>query len=265
MSALRGSGHEMNKQRNILKATRLCCCACYLLGLFGLGTQAHAQGSNPLKSSDAKPNGSAPDISGIWMSTPPRRVGGPNDSLLDPADKRKPDSATTVPFLPEAEARYKSANEADSPTAHCLPPAVPGLMLAPIYPMAILQTPGRVVVIHEFMGFVRWIYTDGQGHPKDLDPTWLGNSVGKWEGDTLIVDTIGFNDKSWLDLHGMTHSDQLHTVERFHRRGAVLEYSLTIEDPKTFSKPWTVHMDYDFKPDWKIAEYFCPENNKDAK
>ena len=209
--------------------------------------------------------GSVPDISGIWMSTPPRRVGGPNDSLLDPPDKRKPNSAAVVPFLPEAEARYKSANEADSPSTRCLPPGISGLMLAPIYPMAILQTPGRVVVIHEFMNTVRWIYTDGQGHPKDLDPTWLGNSVGKWEGDTLVVDTIGFNDKSWLDLHGMTHSDELHTVERFHRRGAVLEYSLTIEDPKTFSRPWTVHMDYEFKPDWKIAEYLCAENNKDAK
>ncbi|HXC33066.1 MAG TPA: hypothetical protein VNZ56_11360, partial [Verrucomicrobiae bacterium] len=170
-----------------------------------------------------------------------------------------------VPFLPEAEAKYKSANEDDSPTAHCLPPAVPGLMLAPVYPMAILQTPGRVVVIHEFMNSIRWIYTDGQGHPKDLDPTWFGNSVGKWEGDTLVVDTIGYNDKSWLDGRGMTHSEELHTVERFHRRGAILEYSVTIEDPKTFSRPWTVHMEYDSKPDWKIAEYMCAENNKDVK
>ena len=249
----------------LLNGARLGCCAGCLVALLSLAPAMSAQTS---KSSNAAASGAAgtvPDISGIWMSTPPRRVGGPNDSLLDPADKRKPDSATMVPFLPEAEARYKSANEADSPSTRCLPPGISGLMLAPIYPMAILQTPGRVVVIHEFMNVVRWIYTDGQGHPKDLDPTWLGNSVGKWEGDALVVDTIGFNDKSWLDLHGMTHSDELHTVERFHRRGAVLEYSLTIEDPKTFSRPWTVHMDYESKPDWKIAEYLCAENNKDAK
>ena len=81
----------------------------------------------------------------------------------------------------------------------------------------------------------------------------------------LVVDTVGFNDKSWLDGHGMTHSDRLHTVERFHRRGAVLEYGLTIEDPKTFTRPWTVHMDYEAKPDWKIAEYICNENNRNDK
>ena len=265
MNDIRKSGRGTHKQGIITKTTRFACCACYLVGLFSLATGAHAQSSNLSKSTGTKSGGSVPDISGIWMSTPPRRVGGPNDSLLDPPEKRKPDSATVVPFLPEAEGRYKSANEADSPSTRCLPPAIPALMLAPIYPMAILQTPGQVVVIHEFMNTVRWIYTDGQGHPKDLDPTWFGNSVGKWEGDTLVVDTIGFNNKSWLDLHGMTHSDELHTVERFHRRGAVLEYSITIEDPKTFSRPWTVHMDYDSKPDWKIAEYLCAENNKDAK
>jgi len=265
MSDLRTSGRGNYKTELFPKSRRLACFACCLLGLFGLTTAMFAQSSTPSKASGANAGGSAPDLSGIWMTTPPRRLGGPTDSLLDPPDKRKPDSATVVPFLPEAEARYKSANENDSPTAHCLPPAVPGLMLAPVYPMAILQTPGKVVVIHEFMNTVRWIYTDGQGHPKDLDPTWMGNSIGKWEGDTLVVDTIGFNDKSWLDGRGMTHSEELHTVERFHRRGTVLEYSVTIEDPKTFSKPWTVHMDYESKPDWKIAEYWCAENNRDVK
>ena len=265
MNDIRKSGRGTYKQGIFPKRTRLGCCVCSLLGLFGLSTAMFAQSSNSSKATGADSARSVPDISGIWMSTPPRRVGGPNDNILDPPDKRKPDSAIVVPFLPEAEAKYKSANEADSPSTRCMPPGVPALMLAPIYPMAILQTPGRVVLIHEFMNTVRWIYTDGQGHPKDLDPTWLGNSVGKWEGDILVVDTVGFNNKSWLDLHGMTHSDELHTVERFHRRGAVLEYSITIEDPKTFSRAWTVHMDYDSKPDWKIGEYLCAENNKDAK
>jgi hypothetical protein len=248
-----------------LNGAMLGCCASLITLLLGLAPAMSAQTS---KSSNAAASGAAgtvPDISGIWMSTPPRRVGGPGDSLLDPPDKRKPDSATVIPFLPEAEAKYKAANEKDSPTTHCLPPGISEMMLAPVYPMAILQTPGRVVIITEFMNTTRWIYTDGQGHPKDLDPTWEGNSIGKWEGDTLVVDTIGFNDKSWLDGRGMTHSDQLHTVERFHRRGAVLEYSITIEDPKTFTRPWTVHMDYDAKPDWKISEYICNENNKDDK
>ena len=265
MSDIRASARGTYNKELFTRTRRLGCFGWCLVCLFGLAPAILAQSTSPSKASGANAGGSAPDLSGVWMTTPPRRLGGPTDSLLDPPDKRKTDSATVVPFLPGEEAKYKSANEADSPTAHCLPPAVPGLMLAPVYPMAILQTPGRVVVVHEFMNTVRWIYTDGQGHPKDLDPTWLGNSIGKWEGDTLVVDTIGFNDKSWLDGRGMTHSEELHTVERFHRRGAVLEYSVTIEDPKTFSKPWTVHMDYDSKPDWKIAEYWCAENNKDTK
>ena len=262
VTACQGPGRN---QRLLPKTARLVCCACCLVGLAGLATEMFAQSSNSSKTAEAKPGSSTQDISGVWVSTPPRRVGGPTDSLLDPADKKKPDSATVVPFLPEAEAKYKAAKEIDSPTTRCLPPGISELMFAPFYPMAIVQAPGRVVTIHEFMNVVRWIYTDGQGHPKDLDLTWLGNSVGKWEGDTLVVDTVGFNDKGWLDAHGMTHSDQLHTVERFHRRGAVLEYSMTIEDPKTFSRPWTIHMDYEAKPDWKIAEYICNENNKDDK
>ena len=238
---------------------------CCLMLMLTLATPLLAQSSNSSKATGTNSGHSEPDISGIWMSTPPRRIGGPTDNILDPEDKRKPDSAKVVPFLPEAEAKYKAANELDSPTARCQPPGISMLMLAPIYPMAIIQTPGRVVTIHEFMNVVRWIYTDGEGHPKDLDPSWLGNSVGKLDGDTLVVDTIGFNNKSWLDGHGMTHSDELHTVERFHRRGAVLEYSLTLEDPKTFTRPWTVHMDFEAKPDWKIAEYICNENNQGNK
>jgi hypothetical protein len=248
-----------------LNGTGLGWCVSGLIALLSLAPAMSAQVSKPSNAVGSGAAQSVPEISGIWMTTLPRRVGGPTDTLLDPVNKRKPDSATVIPFLPEAEARYKTANEKDSPTAHCLPPGISEYMFSPVYPMAIIQTPGRVVIIDEFMNAIRWIYADGQGHPKDVDPTWEGNSIGKWEGDTLVVDTIGFNNKSWLDGRGMTHSTELHTVERFHRRGAVLEYSLTIEDPKTFTRPWTIHMDYDAKPDWKISEYICNENNKDDK
>lgn len=241
--------------------TRFACCTSCLTVMLALATSILAQSSQPSKPSGNNSGGTESDIAGIWLPTPPRRVGAANDSILDPEDKRKPDSAKVVPFLPEAEAKYKAANPLDNTSMHCLPPGISLLMFVP-YPIAIIQAPGRVVLIHEYMNLVRWIYTDGQGHPKDLEHTWMGDSIGKWDGDTLVVDTIGFNDKSWLDLHGMTHSDQLHTVERFHRRGAILEYSLTIEDPKSFSQPWTIHMDYAEKPDWKIAEFVCEENNK---
>jgi hypothetical protein len=239
--------------------TRLGCCTYYLMGLLAMATSILAQDPQPSKAISVK---SESDIGGIWIpegsaSTPPNVRRG----TLDPEGKRKPDSAKVIPFLPEAEVRYKVANPMNNPVNHCLPTGIPGLMFVP-YPIAIIQAPGRVVLIHEFLNQVRWIYTDEQGHPKDMEHSWYGESVGKWEGDTLVVDTIGFNDKTWLDFRGMTHSDELHTVERFHRHGAVLEYSVTIEDPKTFSQPWTVHMDYEAKPDWKIAEFVCEENNK---
>ena len=163
-----------------LNGARLGCFASLIPLLLGFAPAMQAQTSTPSSAARAGTAASVPDISGIWMSTPPRRVGGPNDTLLDPVNKRKPDSATVIPFLPEAEAKYKAANEKDSPTTHCLPPGISELMLAPIYPMAVIQSPGRVVIVQEFLNTIRWIYTDGQDHPKDLDPTWEGNSIGKW-------------------------------------------------------------------------------------
>ena len=125
--------------------TRFGCCTFCLVVMLALTTSILAQSSQPSKAPETLSGGSDSDIVGIWMPTLPRRVGGVNDTLLDPADKRKPDSAKVVPFLPEAEARYKAANPLDNTATRCLPPGISFLMLV-AYPIAILRAPGRVVL-----------------------------------------------------------------------------------------------------------------------
>ena len=121
----------------------------------------------------------------------------------------------------------------------CFPPGVPRIYLHP-FPMEIVQVPGKVIMIFEFNHFVRQIYTDGRQHPKDLSPTWMGDSIGQWDGDTLVVDTVGLRDESWLDSAGHEHSAQLRVVERFRRLDAgSLEIVRTLTDPIALAKPYT--------------------------
>ena len=142
----------------------------------------------------------------------------------------------------------------------CFPTGVPRIYLHP-FPMEIIQLKGRVILFFEFNHFVRQIYTDGRKHNTDLGPTWMGDSIGKWDGDTLVVDTIGFNDKTWLDRAGHPHSDALHLVERFRRtERSTLQDDLTIEDPKAYTKPWSGHLVFRLKPDWNITEMVCEDN-----
>lgn len=174
-----------------------------------------------------------------------------------------------IPFVPEEEKRYRSFAKQQmsntnpeldqSPSAHCLPPGLTFLMTAP-YPMEIIQTPAKVLTFHEFGNYVRQIFLNRDGHG-DPDPSWLGHSIGRYEGDTLVVDTIGFNGKAWLDLTGLRGSDMLHTVERFRRTSGELEWTVTIEDKKLFTRPWTVQTHYRPLPRFAINEFVCLENN----
>jgi len=117
-------------------------------------------------------------------------------------------------------------------------------------------------MIFEYQSLVRQIFTDGRGHPKNLDSTYLGNSVGRYEGDTLVIDTVGFNDKTWLDPRGLPHSDAMHVVERIRRPSHdILQADYTIDDPKAYRKPWTAQKFFQLKPGWQIQEYVCAENN----
>ena len=217
-----------------------------ILGLWHSRPASTAEQSGVAKAQTA---GSIPDLTGVWMERkfqPKMYLNG------DP------------PLLPWAEAKFKAINvTTDDPNLDCLPEGVPRVMFIPL-PMEIIQIPGRVLMVQEAWSQWRRIYTDGRQHPKDLDATFMGHSIGKYEGDTLVVDTIGFNEKTWLDHVGLPHSDALHVVERIRRVDHnTLQDDFTIDDPKTFTKTWTAQQLYDLKPDWEIAEFVC-DNNKYA-
>jgi hypothetical protein len=143
----------------------------------------------------------------------------------------------------------------------CAPPGVLRVYLIRGEPMEIANIPGRVLMMFEYDHFVRQIFTDGREHPKDLSPSWMGDAIGKWEGDTLVVDTIGFNDKTWLDNDGLPHSEDLHLVERIRRPDHdTLTIDTTIEDPKAFTKSWNAHAIYELKPTWNLGEVVCEDN-----
>ena len=142
----------------------------------------------------------------------------------------------------------------------CLPPGVPRIYIQP-FVFEIVQTPGRVIELFEFDHHIRQIFTDGRQHPKDPDLTWMGDAIGRYEGDTLVVDTIGFNDKTWIDRAGLPHSDQLHLIERIRRPSSdVLEIKITIDDPKAYTKTWSGYRNFKLRPTWNIEEFICADN-----
>jgi hypothetical protein len=168
-----------------------------------------------------------------------------------------------APLQPWAETKLKATNpQTDDPNLACLPEGVPRFMISVPYPMEIVQGPKRIIIIHEGTSVMRQIHM-ARPHPKDLDPTYAGDSIGTWEGDTLVVDTIGFNDKTWLDGGGVPHTEALHVVERIRRIDHdTLVDEFTIDDPKAYTKPIAARQAYKLKPDWEIHEYVCEENNK---
>jgi hypothetical protein len=175
-------------------------------------------------------------------------------------------------MTPWAEAKFKAAkpnvgpnavtlSETNDPITNCFPPGVPRIYLIRGEPVEIMQTPGKVVMLYEYDHFVREVYTDGRQHPKDLNSTWMGDSIGKWEGDTLVVDSVGFNDKTWLDNDGHPHTEDLHVVERLRRVSHdTLTIDVTIDDPKAYTKSWSGHMIFELKPDWNLGEMVCEDN-----
>jgi hypothetical protein len=170
-----------------------------------------------------------------------------------------------LPFTAWGEDLWKSYDPAKFDyTAHCLPMGWTRQMNAPM-PLEIMQEPDRIAILFEAWNTFKVVPTDGRAHPKNVDATWMGHSVGHWEGDTLVIDTIGFNDKTRLDTIGHPHSDQLHVTERLTRTDAMhLAYEVTVEDSKTYTKPFTNKRVLTLKPTWELMEYSCEENNKDV-
>jgi len=181
--------------------------------------------------------------------------------------------AKSEPWLPwmswsAALYDYNSRNNSKyDPEGYCLPPGGPRFMATP-YPMEIIQLPEqrRIVMIFEGGAHIwREIYLDGRPHPTGaaLNPTFLGHSVGRWEGDTLVVDVVGFNEHTWLDYFGHPHTDKLHVVERFSRQNKnTLHYEATVTDPGAYTRPFTIAWDIPWDPNGELMEYICQENNQ---
>ncbi len=219
------------------------------------GGQAFAS-LNHLRSNSTAPtprtaNGK-PDLSGIW---------GPDRGFtIDISNALKP--GDELPLQPWALQVTKERMSKDDPDANCLPTGVP--RMSP-YPWKIVQTPGLIVFLYEGnMHSYRQIFLDGRDHPKDPDPTWFGDSIGKWDGDTLVVDTIGFNDKFWFDDAAHPHTEKLHVTERYRRTDfGHLDFEVTIDDPGAYTRPFTLYGHAPLLVNTELMEYVCNENNQD--
>ena len=165
---------------------------------------------------------------------------------------------------PEAAEILRTRFPAQNPSAHCLPHSVARADIHSYAPFKIVQTPGVMVFLYEIDGTHRQVYTDGRKLPKDPQPSWLGYSVGRWEGETLVIDTAGFNDKSWLDSAGHPHSEALRIEERFHRRDfGHMDLKLTVDDPKMYTKPFSIEVTEVLQADSDILENICLEDERD--
>ena len=166
-----------------------------------------------------------------------------------------------LPWAAALSKKWAESGFPESPSGLCLPggPLLTGPLL-----YKIIQTPSLFLTVTEDVIGVRQAFLDKRSHPKNLDPTWMGHSTGKWEGDTLVIDTVGMNDKSWLNIY--PHTEKLHLIERYRRTDfAHLKVDITIEDPGTFTKPWTIHSVWNLAPGEEIGEYVCTENNRDVQ
>jgi len=211
------------------------------------------------------------DLSGVWFDDHPR--------LIRVQERYWAYTFTldAPPMTAWAQAQFNAAkpsfgphpyplSETTDPLYHtCAPIGFPIAYLYPL-PMQIVQAPGEVLIIFEWDSLRHQIFTDGRQHDTALGPQWMGDSIGHWEGDTLVADTVNFNDKTWLDRMGHPHSDALHVVERIRRMDHDhLVNDITIEDPKAYTKPWTAHLPFVLKPKWTLAEQFCEDEESFQK
>jgi hypothetical protein len=242
-----------------------------LNGALSLAAQ-EKKSESPTKTSSSS---QAQDLSGVWMRDAP-----PATALqywIYELNQEEP------PMTPWGLAKFREAKssfgahqypieETNDPVLRkCDPPGVPRVYMHP-FPFQFIQTPGEIVMLFEVDSLRREIYTDGKPRDPGLVPLWMGSSIGTWEGDSLVVDTINFNDKTWIDRVGHPHSDQLHVIERFRRPDHDhLIDDITVDDPKAYTKPWSAHLEFKLRP-WKLTEQFCEDGesflgleNKEAK
>ncbi len=248
------------KVRRILLAT-IAACALPTMAAYAQWPEVKTQGIPRL--ADGKPDLAAPvprtadgrpDLSGVWDV-------GNLTYFQDLASGLKPGELQLTPWAAGVQKQRRERDHIDDPYGYCLPLGVPRIDTRS--PFKILQTPGLTVFLHEsFVGMMfRQVFTDGRPLPdaSEVAPTWLGYSIGRWEGDTFVVESTGFRDRGWLSANmAYPHSDGLHVIERFKRTGVGrMELTVTIDDPKAFVKPWTNTIPLKLLADSELMEAFC--------
>jgi hypothetical protein len=240
---------------------------------------------------DGKPNRTAPaprtpdgkpDLSGIWgLPCPVGNAvgvgsfnGQPNmycatEVAIPPEfgniGQSLKDGPPYQPWAAELVKKTRAANRPDDPMSHCFPPGIVRLDVFPLF-RKMVQVPGLLVILNEQNASYRQIFTDGRPLPADPNPSWNGYSSGKWEGDTLVVESSGFRDGLWLDTAHSPLTDAARVTERFRRVNyGTLEIGITIDDPKAYTKPWTIQITQILAPDTELLDYICLENEKDAR
>jgi hypothetical protein len=199
-----------------------------------------------LKTADGKP-----DLSGLW------RMNGLGHAFNILGNQ----PVEMLPWARDVYAKRSIGFAKDSPDSNCLPPG-PSAGLFGMSPVKFIQTKNVMVILYEDAP-TRQVLLDGRPPLKDPNPTWMGYSVGRWEGDTLVVETTGFNDRTWLDVTGHPHTEALRVTERFRRLDTGrMQLEMTFDDPKTYTRPWTITVDMQLMPDTELLEFVCNENEK---
>jgi hypothetical protein len=204
-----------------------------------------------------------PDLSGVWSSDP--------DYFGDLAKDLKPEQVAMQPWAAALQKERETNDHKDDPMALCMPPGVPRINTsnsgAALHPFKVVQTPSLVVLLYETSvnSTFRQVFLDGRPLPSDAQPTWLGYSVGRWEGNSLVVETSGFNGRAWLDtFKGHPQTENARVIERFTRRDfGHMDLNVTIDDPKAYTKPWQARIPLTLLPEGELIETVC-ENEKDS-
>jgi hypothetical protein len=254
-----------------------------LLAMMLPATAVYAQNTTPsAKGPVPRTADGKPDLTGVWQGGSTQRgswadanrgvgVGG---SGLDPSapatlsSNDRPAGRPAAPYQPWAAQKVLEAfnrRGIDDPTGLCLPAGIPRVVMLGLFPQQFIQTPTQIVMLYEYFNVFRVIPLNAT-HPEDLIPAYMGTSVGRWDGDTLVVETIGFNDKTWLAGTGTFHTDALRTVERFTRIDKdQINYEVTMEDPNVFTRPWTLTSTLMLREGTRLQEMVCAENNIDPE
>jgi hypothetical protein len=221
-----------------------------------------------------------PDLTGVWQGGSNIRgswqeansgIGlggsGTNPATPSPRSASERPAGEPAPYQPRAAEKvleFYKRRGVDDPVALCMPPGPTRAATQGLFPIQFVQSPKQITILYEYMNTFRVIPLNAK-HPDDIVATYMGDSVGRWEGDTLVVDIIGFNDRTWLQGTGTFHTEALHVTERFTRIGKdQINYEATMDDPNVFTKPWTIRSTMMLREGTRVREAVCAENNVDA-